>query len=244
MAVPTTTLVAPNNGPAAGGTAITLTGTGYTGTTGVTVGGTAATSVVVVSDTDLTCVTPAHAAGSAAIVVTNGTGASTVNVNFTFDVAPVVTSLDVATGGLGGDDEVHLTGTGFSTVTAVHFGSTAAERFTIDSATEITAFSPAASAGATNITVISPQGTSATASGNVFTYGTTTVEDYVQPDGDYNFDQYVEDIAITPANLASGALFRRLDPVVYPQKGVINAPKQGTAGSPFTAPAPANNQAN
>ena len=47
-----------------GGTAITITGTSLTGATSVTVGGVAATSVVVVSSISITAVTPAGTAGA------------------------------------------------------------------------------------------------------------------------------------------------------------------------------------
>jgi hypothetical protein len=60
----------------AGGTNIVAKGQHFTGTTGVTVGGTAATSFLVVSDTELSVVTPAKTAGSQNLVVTNATGAS------------------------------------------------------------------------------------------------------------------------------------------------------------------------
>lgn len=84
MAVPTTTALDVTTGPLAGGITTHLVGTGYTGTTGVTVGGTAATGVVVVDDTHLTIITPAKTAGAQAIVVTNATGPSTVNLSFTY----------------------------------------------------------------------------------------------------------------------------------------------------------------
>lgn len=58
-----------------GGT-VTVTGTGFIGTTGVTVGGDAATSFSVTSDTALTFVMPTGVAGSAPIVVTNAAGSS------------------------------------------------------------------------------------------------------------------------------------------------------------------------
>lgn len=75
---PTITTVAPATGLAAGGTAVTVTGTGFkhTGTT-ITFGAVAATSVVVVSSTQLTCVTPAKAAGTYNVVVTTDSGTGT-----------------------------------------------------------------------------------------------------------------------------------------------------------------------
>ena len=67
--------VAPNTGPAAGGTTVTIAGFGFQAVTGVTFGGTAATSVVVNANQDaLTCVTPAHAAGQVPVVVVRSSG--------------------------------------------------------------------------------------------------------------------------------------------------------------------------
>jgi IPT/TIG domain len=60
------------SGDAAGGSAITISGTDFEDGASVTIGGTPATSIVVVSTTSLTAVTPALAAGSANdLVVTN-----------------------------------------------------------------------------------------------------------------------------------------------------------------------------
>ena len=59
-------------------TAITVTGTGFTGATAVTVGGTAVTNLVVVSDTEITATTPASSiAGQVDILVTTPDGTST-----------------------------------------------------------------------------------------------------------------------------------------------------------------------
>lgn len=68
---PTIASVAPAQGPIAGGTTITLTGTGFLAGATVTVGGVACTSVTVTSATEITCVTPAGSAGSSDVVVTN-----------------------------------------------------------------------------------------------------------------------------------------------------------------------------
>ena len=76
--------VTPNAGLAAGGLAVTIKGTNFAGVTGVTFGGTAATSVVVVSETTITCVTPAHAAGAVSLVVADDSGAVTKTTAFTY----------------------------------------------------------------------------------------------------------------------------------------------------------------
>lgn len=79
MPAPTLTSISPNVGATVGGAAVTLTGANFAGTTGVTIGGVACTSVVVVSDTSITCVTPAGSAGDASVVVTNGSGSNASN---------------------------------------------------------------------------------------------------------------------------------------------------------------------
>lgn len=63
--------VSPDAGTVFGGTAVTITGSGFSLATGVTFGGVAATNVVIVSDTSITCVTPGHASGAVDVVVGN-----------------------------------------------------------------------------------------------------------------------------------------------------------------------------
>jgi hypothetical protein len=76
LPAPTVTSCSPNNGLIAGNTAVTLTGTNFASITGVTFGGAAATSVVTVSATTITCRTPAHVAGVVNVVVANSSGSS------------------------------------------------------------------------------------------------------------------------------------------------------------------------
>jgi hypothetical protein len=68
---PKVSAISPNSGTASGGTAVTVTGTGFQSGALVTIGGTAATSVTVVSSTSISAKTPAHAAGAADVVVKN-----------------------------------------------------------------------------------------------------------------------------------------------------------------------------
>jgi hypothetical protein len=85
---PTVTVVTPASGSTGGGTPITITGTNFQSGATVTVGGSAATSVVFVNSTTLTAVTPAHAAGKVSVVVTNPSAqAGTLNPGF-FYAAP------------------------------------------------------------------------------------------------------------------------------------------------------------
>ena len=74
----------PATGAAAGGTAVSMAGTNFSGTTGVTVGGAAATSVVVVSNERITFVTPAGTAGARDVVVQDDAGNVTKTGGFTY----------------------------------------------------------------------------------------------------------------------------------------------------------------
>lgn len=73
-------------GPAAGGTEVTLLGDNLEGVTGVTFGGTAGTALDVdQADQGIVKVTaPAHAAGAVDVVVTNANGAETLTGGFTY----------------------------------------------------------------------------------------------------------------------------------------------------------------
>lgn len=71
--VPVVTSIEPVSGPKVGGQAVTVMGSGFGLGAGVTFDGVAATSVVVVDQYLITCVSPAHAVGNATVVVTNTT---------------------------------------------------------------------------------------------------------------------------------------------------------------------------
>ena len=75
-----------------------------------------------------------------------------------------------------GGTKVKIIGTRFNHVTAVTFGSVAAERFKVNKkGTKITAYSPAESAGTVDITVTAIGGTSSPVTADQFTYGGPSV---------------------------------------------------------------------
>jgi large repetitive protein len=96
--VPTVTSISPTYGPVSVATPITITGTGFTGATGVTVGGTAATSVVVVSSTEITATTPASSSvGQVDVLVSTPSGTSGVvsGDQYTFAAAATTVPLPI-----------------------------------------------------------------------------------------------------------------------------------------------------
>ena len=172
---PTVTSITPNTGASAGGTSVTITGTGFlTGAT-VTLGGTAATNVNVVGPTSITATTPAHAAGAVTVTVTNTDAQSGSLTNgYTYsNPAPTVTSITPNTGSSAGGTSVTIAGTGFLAGATVSLGGTAATAVNVGSSTSITATTPAHAAGAVNVVVTNPDTQSGTLT-NGYTYTTST----------------------------------------------------------------------
>ena len=76
LPVPAVTGVSPGSGPSAGGNTVTVTGTGFTGTSAVAFGTVPATSFTVNSDTSITATVPAGAVGIDDVTVTTPGGTS------------------------------------------------------------------------------------------------------------------------------------------------------------------------
>ena len=174
-ATPTVTSIAPTSGSSAGGTAITITGTGLTGTTAVKFGTVAAASFVFVNDTTVTAVAPPHVAGVANVIVSVGVDDSPVVTGdeFTFVDAPTVTTILPTNGSTSGGQVVTIAGTGFVPGpgnTTVAFGGVASTSVAVASATQLTAMAPPHAAGAVDIRVTTAGGTSPNVVADNFTY--------------------------------------------------------------------------
>src|SRR5207302_2117933 len=98
------------------GTSVTLTGTGFTGATGVSFNSTAATTFTVNSDTQISATEPTGAT-TGKITVTNAAGTGTSATSFMVNSAPLISSFAPTSGPVGAS--VTLTGTGFTGATGV-----------------------------------------------------------------------------------------------------------------------------
>ncbi|MET3967203.1 capsular polysaccharide biosynthesis protein [Bradyrhizobium sp. S3.9.1] len=182
VGAPTVTSISPTSGPGSGGTTVTITGTNFTGATAVVFGAAAATGVTVNSATQITATSPAGTSTIDIRVTTaGGTSATSAADQFTYIAAPTVTSISPTAGPAAGGTSVTITGTNFTGVTAVTFGGTAAAGFTFNSATSITATSPAGAAGAVDVRVTTPGGTSATSAADQFTYAAPPTVTSISP---------------------------------------------------------------
>src|SRR5438067_1610730 len=170
---PTVSAISPNSGTANGGTAVTITGTGFLAGATVTLGGTAATGVTVVNSTSITATTAAHAAGTVNVVVTNTDAQSgTLTNGYTYtgtNPAPTVSAITPNSGSTGGGTPVTITGTGFLAGATVSLGGTAATGVAVVSSTSITATTAAHAAGTVNVVVTNTDAQSGTLT-NGYTY--------------------------------------------------------------------------
>ncbi len=167
---PTVTGLSASTGPAKGGTTVSVEGTGFSPTSTVAFGSTAATSVSFVSSTTLNVVAPAGS-GTVDVTVTGagGTSATGTSDQFTYISPPTVTGLSVHAGTSAGGSLIEIDGTGFDYATSVLFGKTAAISFVVQSNTQIETTAPPGS-GTVDVTVTSPDGSSVTSSADRFTY--------------------------------------------------------------------------
>ncbi|TFD46207.1 choice-of-anchor G family protein [Cryobacterium frigoriphilum] len=176
--LPALTSLVPDNGPETGGTAVTITGTGFTGATSVTIDA-VGVPFVVVSDTEITFTTPAHAPATVPVIVT-GPGGTSGALPFTFTDVPdaVITGLAPTNGPEAGGTTVIVTGTGFTDATAVTFDGLFGTGFTVDSDTQITVVTPAHAPGPADVVVLAPNGNSAP---GVFTFDPLPVLTGIDP---------------------------------------------------------------
>jgi IPT/TIG domain/Secretion system C-terminal sorting domain len=170
LPLPTLTSFTPTTGPT--GTVVTITGSGFLGTSGaanVRFGATNASSYTVVNDNTITATVAAGATGLVRVVTPGGTVFSATNFTYVPPTpAPTITGFTpdiAATGTL-----VTITGTNFTGATQVRFGGTNAASYTVVNATTITATVAAGATG--NVSVVTPGGT-ATFATYPFTYLTS-----------------------------------------------------------------------
>ena len=177
---PAVTGVSPDAGLEAGGTSVTITGSGFTEATEVKFGSAAAKHFTIDSATSITAIAPAQLSGTVQVTVANAGGTSTTSAVDEFIYvppghAPSIRKLSLKKGPASGGSTMTITGASFVGVTAVRFGSMNAASFTVNSATSITVESPAGTAGKVELTVTTPSGESPITPRDRFTFGAPTV---------------------------------------------------------------------
>jgi large repetitive protein len=178
---PTVSTIAPQSGPAAGGTVVGISGSNFTNASAVAFGSVPAASFQVNSPSQITATSPSGSSSvDVAVTTPGGTSAASSSDRFTYIPAPAVTGINPSSGVDAGGTSVSITGSNFTGATAVSFGEAAAAVFSVDSSTHISATSPAGT-GTVDVSVATPGGTSAASSANQFTYIRVPVVTAVTP---------------------------------------------------------------
>lgn len=147
------TSISPAAGPRAGGTTVTISGSGFVpGTISVAFGSSAATSVQFVSATEILATTPAGN-GKVDVTVTLRGRSATLDDAFSYISPPTITSIAPVKGPASGGQLVTIEGTEFDTSTEVFFGGQAAASVIVESSTRLRATTPANAAGIVGVTV-------------------------------------------------------------------------------------------
>jgi hypothetical protein len=125
--VPVISSISPSGGPLAGGTPVTITGSGFLGTTDVRFGEISGTGLKIFNDIQLTITTPPHDAASVFISITNaaGTGVSSdpaAMYNYEEFPLPILSGISPTSGPMKGGTVITITGSGFSGTEYVYFG--------------------------------------------------------------------------------------------------------------------------
>ena len=177
-ATPIVSSISPAAGPIAGGTTVTITGSGFgTGVPVVRFGGVAAT-VLAATPTSVTVRAPTVGSGRTVpvTVTTTGTAAGTSPevpaASFTYR-SPVITSVSPARGAPAGGGSVVVAGSDLAGTTVLRFGSVSAPFRVVSDGELVATVPPGPPSGATvDVTATSPDGTSPPAAGSRYTYAT------------------------------------------------------------------------
>jgi hypothetical protein len=175
---PTLATVDPNLGPAAGGTTLTVQGSGFQSGAQVTIGGVACASQTFVDATQLTCVTPSGSYGAKTVAVTNVDG-QTVSLasGFTYSdgFAPVISAVYPSSGKVAGGTTMTLVGSAFRADAVVSVGGVNCTSPQYVSSTLMSCTVPAgASIGAKAVVLTNADGQASPTSGApTFTYTLT-----------------------------------------------------------------------
>jgi len=171
---PIITGVAPSSGSTIGGAAVTVSGSEFAAGATLKFGGVFGTNVVVVDESTMTAIIPAHAAGPVDVVVTNADAQShTLVSGFTYVfTGPTVSAISPASGTTVGGTPIAISGSNFTAGASVTIGGSPATNVVVVDARSITASTPPHATGAVNVTVTNADAQSSTLTG-AFTYIST-----------------------------------------------------------------------
>jgi hypothetical protein len=161
--VPLITGLSPSGGPIAGGTYVTITGFGFTGTTDVLFGGKSGTALNIVNDNQITIVTPPNSQGVVPVTLMNAAGAgssSEPSIMFQYEETPLpkLSTISPSSGPMDGGTVVTLTGSGFTGAEYVQFGEKYGIVLNVIDDSHLTVITPASPPGSVSVSIKNAQG--------------------------------------------------------------------------------------
>lgn len=155
---PTTTGITPNSGPTAGGTLLTIEGTGFLPESKVIFGGNLASGIIFIDQNILMCTAPPGFPGTATVTVINpGNQSGSLTDGFTYEgeraPAPQLLSIFPSTGDVQGGTSVAIMGQGFLSGVSVTIDGQPVSGINVDSITSMTVVTPPGNAGAVDVVV-------------------------------------------------------------------------------------------
>jgi hypothetical protein len=150
--------VTPAEGPVAGGTPITIKGTGFAGDTHVLVGGKTALGVQVLADDTIACITPPGIFGAVPVHVSNERGVGVMKKGYFYTAAPAVTSLAPAAGPTAGGTQSTVSGSGFTKQVEFSVGGSKAAVLEYLSPQQVRIATPPGQAGKADVTASTKHG--------------------------------------------------------------------------------------
>jgi hypothetical protein len=159
---PELTGISPSSGSTAGGTVVSITGSGLSGATEVQFGGIRGTGLTVIDDGWLTIISPPNPPGTVGISVINpdhtGNSAGAASV-FRYDIpVPKLSNISPSSGPAAGGTVVTITGSGFTGAKSVTFGGKTVTDLTVIDDSHLRVISPASSPGSFPISITSAIG--------------------------------------------------------------------------------------
>ena len=182
---PTVTGLTTGDGPTAGGTSVSVLGTGFTPSSTVDFGTTPATGVTYLSGEELTVTSP-PGSGPADVTVANGTSTSATSSvdQFYYGNTPTITGLSQTSGPAAGGTTLTIDGSGFTNADSVSFNGNPAASYTVLSDTQIQATTPANVSGTVDVQVVTPAGVSTTGPPDQYTFtGGAVIDQQVNATG-------------------------------------------------------------
>jgi hypothetical protein len=171
---PTITQVSPANGPAAGGTVVTINGVNLRSNCTVGFGGVPATSVTFVSAVSMTATSPGHAAGAADVALACGSDTFSLANAFTYLASsPTLSGVTPSFGTTAGNTVVAITGANIASGCWPYFDGIAAGGATVTGPTQMIASTPPHAASATVPVTVRCMGAANVSLGDAFTYSST-----------------------------------------------------------------------